>query len=569
MAKNNPGIKLNKEQLAAIKYGKGPLLIIAGAGTGKTTVITERIKYLILSKLAKPDQILALTFTEKAAREMEERVDVAMPYGYTQMWISTFHSFCDRILRREALHIGLDPKYKLASQAETIQFIRNNLFAFDLDYFRPLGNPTKFISGMLQHFSRLQDEDVSPNEYLSYAKKLKGVEKEEKKKTLELARAFKTYDELKVKEGMMDFGDLIVKTLQLFRQRPNVLRGYQEQFKYILVDEFQDTNYAQNELAILLSKRTKNLTVCGDDDQSIYRFRGAAVSNIIQFRKSFAKAKVVVLTKNYRSTQEILDRAYELIQHNNPDRLEAVEKIDKHLFSQRGVKGEEIGFIHTDRVENEADEVAKRIEELKKQEGYEWSDFAILVRANNHSEPFGRALSRRGIPYQFLGPGRLFKQPEVIDLISYLRVLYNLEDSVAFYRLLSIEYFDIAARDLVAIGNYARRFNKTLFEACEKIQDIFVESKTREKIKKIMEIIEKHLKLVRRETAGQLLYYFLQDTGFLQKLLSPESGEAERRAANISKLFDKLKTYEVDHEDATIPAVVDWLELSSELGESP
>ncbi len=569
MIKDNSQLKLNRGQWAAIKYGKGPLLIIAGAGTGKTTVITERIKYLILSKLAKPDEILALTFTEKAAREMEERVDVAMPYGYTQMWISTFHSFCDRILRREAFHIGLDPKYKLASEAETVQFVRNNLFAFDLNYFRPLGNPTKFITGMLQHFSRLQDEDVSPDEYLSYAKNLKRVEKEEKEKTLELARAYKKYDELKTKEGIMDFGDLIVKTLLLFRKRPNVLKTYQEQFKYILVDEFQDTNYAQNELAILLSKKTKNLTVCGDDDQSIYRFRGAAVSNILQFRKNFARAKVVVLTKNYRSTQEILDRAYELIQHNNPDRLEAMEKINKHLASQRGIKGEEIILIHADRVENEADEVAQKIEELKKQEGYDWNDFAILVRANNHAEPFSRALARRGIPYQFLGPGRLFKQPEIIDLISYLRILYNIEDSVALYRLLSLEYFGIPARDLAAIGSYAKRLNKTLFEACEKIQDIFVEPKTREKIKKILEIIEKHLKLTRKETAGQLLYYFLQDTGLLQKLLSPESGEAEKRAANISKFFDKLKTYEADHEDATVPAVVDWLELSSELGESP
>lgn len=564
-----PNVKLNKEQLVGVKYGKGPLLIIAGAGTGKTTVITERIKYLILSKLAKTDEILALTFTEKAAKEMEERVDVALPYGYTQMWISTFHSFCDRVLRAEALNIGLDPRYRLLTEAETIQFVRNNLFAFDLDYFRPLGNPTKFIAGMLQHFSRLQDEDVSPSEYLSYAKKLKGVERQEKKKTLELAHAFKTYDELKVREGVVNFGDLIVKTLELFRRRPNVLGKYQDQFKYILVDEFQDTNYAQNELAILLAGKTKNITVCGDDDQSVYRFRGAAVSNIIQFRKNFPRAKVVVLTKNYRSTQEILDRAYDLIQHNNPDRLEAVEKIDKKLSAQRGLRGGEIGFMHLDRVENEAEAVARKIEAIKKEEKYEWKEFAILVRANNHAEPFARALSRRGIPYQFLGPGRLFKQPEVIDLISYLKVIYNLEDSVALYRLLAIEYLDIPARDLVTIGNYAKRFNLTLFEACEKIDDIFVRPETKAKVKKILEIVGRHLKLVRRETAGQLLYYFLQDTGLLQKLLSPESPEAEKKAGNISKFFDKLKTYEVDHEDATVPAVVDWLELSSELGESP
>jgi len=576
--------KFNKEQIEAIKYGNGPLLIIAGAGTGKTTVITERIKYLILSKKTKPEEVLALTFTEKAAKEMEERVDVAMPYGYTQMWISTFHSFCDRVLRREALHIGLDPKYHLATEAETVQFIRNNLFKFDLEYFRPLGNPTKFVGGMLQHFSRLQDEDVTPNQYIDWVNlkpktqnsKVSQEEKTELKKWKELARAYKTYDELKTKEGVMDFGDLIVKALKLFKSRPNILGQYQKQFKYVLVDEFQDTNYAQNELAILLAGkgnlpagRQGNITVCGDDDQSIYRFRGAAVSNIIQFRKNFPKSKIVVLTKNYRSTQEILDRAYQLIQHNNPDRLEAVEKIDKKLVSQVEKEGKEISFIHADRGENEADVVAKEIKKLKEDGGYEWKDFAILVRANNHAEPFGRALARHAVPYQFLGPGRLFKQSEVVDLISYLRVLYNLEDSVSFYRLLAIDYFDINARDLATIGNSSRKLNKTFFEVCENIDNLFVSKETKEKVKKILEIIGRHLKLVRRETAGQLLYYFLSDTGLMQKMLSPDSAEAEKKATNISKFFDKLKTYEVDHEDATVPAVVDWLELSSELGESP
>ncbi|OGM16797.1 hypothetical protein A2V61_03810 [Candidatus Woesebacteria bacterium RBG_19FT_COMBO_47_8] len=569
MAKRASEVRLNKEQATAIKYGKGPLLIIAGAGTGKTTVITERIKYLILSKLAKPDGVLALTFTEKAAREMESRVDVAMPYGYTQMWISTFHSFCDRILRREALHIGLDPKYKLTSEAETTQFIRNNLFKFDLNYFRPLGNPTKFIGGMLQHFSRLQDEDISPNDYLAWTNtKLAKVEKVERAKWKELAKAYKTYDELKVKEGLMDFGDLIVKTLQLFRQRPNVLKEYQEQFKYVLVDEFQDTNFAQNELAKILAGKGKNITVCGDDDQSIYRFRGAAVSNIVQFRKNFPRAKIVVLTKNYRSTQEILNRSYDMIQHNNPDRLEVVEKIDKKLVSQVAKDGEEIGFIHTDRVENEAETVAKKIRELV-EEGYDYRDFALLVRANSHSEPFSRALSRQGIPSQFLGPGRLFRQPEIVDLIAYLKVLYNLEDSVSFYRLLAIEYFNISARDLALLGNYARKYNLSLFEACEKMGEVSISTDSKEKISKILEIINKHLEKAKKETAGQLLYYFLEDTELLTKLLNPESVDAEKKAANVAKFFDKLKTYEVDHENATVAAVVDWLELASELGESP
>jgi len=580
VVKDTSNLKLNKEQIEAIKYKKGPLLIIAGAGTGKTTVITERIKYLILGKYAKPNEILALTFTEKAAKEMEERVDVSMPYGYTQMWIMTFHSFCDRILRQEALHIGLDPKFKLMTQSETVQFIRNNIFKFDLDYFRPLGNPTKFVAGMLQHFSRLQDEDVLPNDYLKWTKKQRsrlrqgsGEAREaklERKKWNELASAFKVYEELKIKEGVMDFGDLIVKTLELFRKRPNILKTYKEQFKYVLVDEFQDTNYSQNEVAKILAGKNGNITAVADDDQAVYCWRGAAVSNVIQFRKSFPKTKIVVLTRNYRSTQEILDRSYDLIQFNNPDRLEVVEKINKRLVSQvsptlrEASRGDPITFIHSDRVENEAEEVAKKISELTNQVTkllINYNDIAILVRANNHAEPFMRAFSRHGIPYQFLGPGRLFKQPEIIDLISYLKVLYNYEDSVSFYRLLSLDFFDIPSFHLASIGNYARKYNLSLFEAASKIGD--------KKVKNILEIIKKHLGMVKKETAGQILYYFLADIGLLQKMLAPESPEAERRAMNISKFFDKLKTYEVDHENATVPAVVDWLELSSELGESP
>lgn len=573
-------IKLNKEQIDAIKHGKGPLLIIAGAGTGKTTVVTERIKYLILSKFAKPSEILGLTFTEKAAREMEERVDIGLPYGYTQMWIMTFHSFCDRTLRREALHVGLDPKYKLMTEAESIQLLRKNLFKLELNYFRPLGNPTKFISGMLQHFSRLQDEDISPTEYSDWIKKQKATKDEEKieiEKWQELAKVYKSYDELKVKEGLMDFGDLITKTLKLFRDRPNILSEYKKQFKYILVDEFQDTNFAQNELVNLLAGKTGNITVVGDDDQSIYRFRGAAVSNIIQFRKTYPKTKVVVLTKNYRSTQEILDRSHELIRFNDPDRLEVVAKIDKRLKAANRLASqspgkrpdEEIKFIHADRVENEADQIAKEIVKLNSEGKYRWADFAILVRANNHSEAIIRALSRNGIPYQFLGPGRLFKQPEIMDLISYLKVLNNFEDSVAFYRILSNDYFDINSRDIAAIGNYSKKYNLSLFEASEKVNDIFVSNDTKEKVTRLLKIIKKHFGLIKKETAGQILYYYLEDTGLIQKLLSPTSIDAEKKAKNISKFFDKLKTYEVDNKDATVPVVTDYLDLCLELGESP
>ena len=565
---------LNKQQLQAVKHKKGPLLIIAGAGTGKTTVITERIKFLIEEGLASPSEILALTFTEKAAQEMETRVDEALPYGYTQMWIMTFHSFCDRVLKSEALSIGLSPKYKLASDAVAIQLLRENLFKLKLDYFRPLGNPTKFIGGMLQHFSRLQDEDVSPADYLSWVKsEARNSKSEEEKmeirKWRELAGAYKAYNELKIKNEMFDFGDLITRTLELYRKRPNVLRQYHDKFKYILLDEFQDTNFAQNELVKLLAGGRGNITVVADDDQAIYRFRGASVSNVVQFRHTFPKAKLVSLTKNYRSTQEVLDRAHDLIIHNNPDRLEVLEKIDKKLMSERKAKGEGVKFIHVDRVENEAHEVGIEIEKLRKAGNYSWKDFAILVRANNHAEPFVQALGRLGIPYQFLGPARLFKQPEVIDLICYLKVLSNPDDSISFLRILTHDYFDIRPGDIVKISNWAKRQNISLYGACRKIKDIPVSGATKKKISKLLNTIGSQLKRVYKDTAGQLLYDFLTEVGLLQEIVNPDTADAQKKAANISSFFDKLKSYEAEHEDATPAAVIDWIDLSMELGESP
>jgi len=564
---------LNDEQIKAIKHDKGPLLIIAGAGSGKTTVITERIKYLILERNILPHEILALTFTDKAAREMEERVDLSMPYGYTQMWISTFHAFCDRILRNEAIHIGLNPNYKLATEAQIIQFLRSNIFKFSLNYFRPLGNPNKFLEGMLQHFSRLKDEDINTDDCLKYSNSLKEIEPDEIKKIKELANAYKVYEELKTKEGIMDFSDLISNTLKLFRERKNILKSYQNKFKYILIDEFQDTNYAQNELAILLAGDRKNISVTGDDDQSIYRFRGAAISNIIQFRKHFPDAKVIVLAKNYRSTQEILDTSYNLIQNNNPDRLEVKEKVNKKLISMRKIKGQKIELLFAERVENEADLVVKKIKELTTNEDisskYKYKDISILVRANDHAQPFVKALERHGIPYQFLGPGRLFHQEEIKDLISYLKVLYNFEDSTVLYRVLNMPIFGLDARDIAAILNFAKRKNLSLFEAIEKVDEISIKEESVEKLKNIIEMVKRHLKRVSKDSAGQILYYFLEESGLLKKFLSGETESDEKKSQNIARFFDKLKTYEVDNIDASVFAVVDWIDLSMQLGESP
>ena len=564
-------LKPDEFQKRAILHLKGPLLIIAGAGTGKTTVITERIRNLIIRRHVTPSKILALTFTDKASYEMQERVDILLPYGYTNLWIQTFHSFCDRILRDEAHSIGLDPNYKLISEAESILLLKQSIFDLKLKIFRPLGNPNKFLDALLAHFSRLKDEDISPKEYLIWARNLPAGRQDktisdEKKEYLELANAYFLYEKIKNEKSVMDFSDLISNTLLLFRTRPNILKKYQKQFEYILVDEFQDTNFAQNELAILLAGKNKNIAVVADDDQSIYRFRGSSLSNIIQFKKRFPKAKIITLTKNYRSTKEILDRSYGLIQFNNPDRLEVKEKVNKKLISVRNITGDKVEFNYTDRVENEAEFVTKKIKEIKSAANYEYKDFAILVRANDHSEPFVRALERNRIPYQFLGPGRLFQQEEIKNLIAYLKVLYNFEDSASLFRVLNIPIFNFEGIEIAALLNMAKRKNYSLFEAMEKVDDIFLRQEAKEKIKKITEMIKKHIKLIQKETAGQILYYFIQDSGILNELIKDKY---EKEAKNIAKLFDKLKTYEVEHKTASIFEVVDWIDLSMQMGESP
>lgn len=572
---------LNREQKKAVQYNKGPLLIVAGAGTGKTTVIVEKIKYLIKKKLAKPEEILALTFTEKAAFEMEERVDRAMPYGYFQMWISTFHSFADQILKEEANNIGVSPGYRLMTEAETIIFLRNNLFIFDLKYFRPLGNPNKFLQGLLTHFSRLKDEDVSPVDYLAWAKKLKIKDKTEKEKYLELANAYKTYQTLKTKENVFDFADLIYYLLKLFRERKNILKRYQKKFKYILVDEFQDTNIAQYNLIKLLCPPSAlpRLSVVGDDSQAIYKFRGASVSNIMNFKKDYKKTKQVTLIKNYRSNQVILDTAYRLIKHNDPDTLEAKLGISKKLVAAKTpTKENPVNLSITNTVTDEADCVAKEIIKLKR--NYKFSDFAILVRANNHADAFIQSLARNDIPYQFLGPATLYKQPEVKDLIAYLKVLNNPTDSVSLYRVLTMEIFEIEIKGLVFLNSFAKKTNLSLFQAIEALQGEtgyenykkflpIVSKNTKEKIKKVLSLIKKHLKRVRFESAGEILFRFLEETGILAKLTDFKTEKEEKIVLNIAKFFQRLKDYESDHEDTSAAAVVEDIEMKLELGESP
>lgn len=568
---------LNSDQQNAVEHTTGPLLIVAGAGTGKTTVITERVKWLIGTGLAKSDEILALTFTEKAAKEMADRIDTVLPYGTFGLWVSTFHSFCDRLLRAEALQIGLSPNFRLLTEVETYQLIKNNFWKFSLDYFRPTGNPYKFIQGLVAHFSRLKDEDVTCENYLEFAKNLlkkakTDEEVEEAHKSLELAGCCSAFEKLKAEEGVMDFSDLISNSLKLFRTRKSVLARYRKQFKFILVDEFQDTNLAQYELVKLLAPpgENPNFTVVGDDSQSIYKFRGAAISNILSFMKDYKNAKQVVLTTNYRSTKTILDHAYTLIKKNDPYTLEAQLGITKNLIPAKKTKDHPIKLLYADRVEDEAEAVVKEITSLQKSEGLEFKDFAILLRANNHSEPFVAAFERAGIPFQFLGPGILFQKEKVKDLIAYLKVLYDFNDSLSLYRVLSMDIWGISQRDLISLSSEAKKTNLSLFETLEKLtEESSFSEKTKATLTNFVEMVHRHQELIPKETAGQILFSFLEDSGLFKKIIDYNSPEAEEDAKNVMKFFDRLKAFESSHKDASVTTVVDYLDLATNLGESP
>ena len=347
---------LNAEQRRAVCHGDGPLLVVAGAGTGKTQVITRRIAWLIGTRRARPSEILALTFTDKAADEMQARVDQLVPYGYTDAAISTFHAFGDRVVREFALELGLPHGLRVLSRPEVVIFLRERLFGFELDEYRPLGDPTRFLAALATLFSRCKDEDVAPAAYLAYAAAADGRERcaaargelSIRRRTTSrrrgrggappdrTRRAYDRYQSLLLGAGLVDFGDQVSMALRLLRESPATRVELQRRFRYVLVDEFQDTNPAQSELVELLAATHGNITVVGDDDQSIYKFRGAAISNILEFKRRHPSARQVVLRRNYRSRAPILDSSYRLIRFNDPDRLEVRNGIDKRLLAERG-----------------------------------------------------------------------------------------------------------------------------------------------------------------------------------------------------------------------------------------
>jgi DNA helicase II / ATP-dependent DNA helicase PcrA len=638
--------QLNKEQSEAVMYGEGPLLIVAGAGTGKTSVISERIVNLIKSGKARSDEILALTFTEKAAGEMEERVDRLLPYGaFFDLSISTFHSFCDTILKESGLEIGLPTDYKLLDEFEQYALFKKHLDRFGLDYYRPMGNPTKFIRDLLKHFSRCKDEDITPLKYLEYVDELRqnldgmlsgGIGKKktskkvpllskerlgevngdsdltptlslerrggalelfqnakgefdqevaemEVKKIEEVANAFHVYQNLLLENNVLDFGDLINYCLKLFRERPNVLARYQTRFKYILVDEFQDTNWAQYELVKLLAAPQNNITVVGDDDQSVYRFRGAAMANILEFKKDYPSARQIFLIENYRNRQNILDLSYEFIKLNNPNRLECQLAqqdltpalslgrrgggLSKKLKANIGDAGE-IEVLRGADTSDELARVVNKIAEIKAQDKEaNWGDFAILARSNDAGKEICTYLDEAKFPYKLFSSRGLYGVEPIINSISYLTAVADQYDGVALYKTLTLPVFNFTAEELAALNYIVYRKAMSLYKVLNEASAAGIGQITLEKINKFLAIFRKHAADARYKPASEIFSDFLEDSGYLKFLYSQPEREAIIATNQLNQFMKRIKEFETASTDKSVREFLAELEVEMEAGE--
>jgi DNA helicase-2/ATP-dependent DNA helicase PcrA len=568
---------LNPAQRRAVRHGRGPLLIIAGAGTGKTKVITHRIARLIASKTARPDEILAVTFTEKAASEMEARVDVLIPYTSSFAEISTFNSFGERVLRDHALDIGYRPDFRLLDEVEQAVFFRENLFRLPLEYYRPLGQPTRHIQELLEAIRKLKQEDVRPEDYIRFAEGLGlrasgDAEREVARQHLEIARVFSAYQELLRSEGMIDFEDQVTLVVDLLRRRPAVLEEVRRRYRYILVDEFQDTNFVQFELVKMLAAEHRNLTVVGDDDQSIFRFRGASLNNILSFEEVYPEAKRIVLVRNYRSTQPILDAAYRLIRHNDPNRLESRDRVDKRLQAASRARGPSIRMLAFDTLSHEADEVAARVAALH-EKGASWGQMAVLVRRNADADPYLRAFNVRQIPYRFSGSRGLYQREEIKVLVAFIRAVTDFENSRDLFFLSLSDVYRADPYEMTRIAGYADKKNLPLHGVFKAISEgrspIEVSAGAEATVRRIFGDILGFVDLAAKKDAGAVVYAFLEGSGYLKSLVGPMSLESEIRVKNIRLFFDKIKGFSGLAESDSLRSFARYLDLLAEVGDNP
>lgn len=535
---------LNDKQKEAVLHFEGPLLILAGAGSGKTRVLTHRIAYLIEEHQVPPYHILALTFTNKAANEMRERVNNIIEYGAGSIWVSTFHSTCVRILRRFIDHLGYDNAFTIYDSDDQKSLMK--------DICKQLNIDTKKYKErtFLNAISSAKDELKTPEQYADE------VAKEYNKKIF--GRVYKEYQKRLKQNNALDFDDLIMLTVQLFQQNAEILNHYQERFPFILVDEYQDTNTAQFTLLSLLASRYQNLCVVGDDDQSIYRFRGANIHNILNFEKIFPATKVIRLEQNYRSTKNILAAASGVIKHNSMRK-------EKTLWTTAEA-GAPISYGRYDNEYEEAQGIAADIHRQVK-DGMSYNDFAILYRTNAQSRVFEEKLIYEGIPYRIIGAVNFYARKEIKDILCYLKTINNSADDIAIKRIINIPRRGIGQTTIGRISDYAFSQEMPFYEALRRVDEIPECNRASAKIHSFVSLIEHFRMKLRGEmySLEDMTQELLDVTGYVRELEAEDTDEANGRIENIESLMNKIVQYEEDNNGGTLNDLLEDIALVADI----
>lgn len=513
---------LNSEQQEAVFHTEGPLLILAGAGSGKTRVLTHRIAYLIEEMGVNPWNVLAITFTNKAAGEMRERVDKLVGYGAESIWVSTFHSSCVRILRRYADRLGYDNSFTIYDGDDQKTVMKEVCRYLQID--------TKVFKErtLLGAISKAKDEMIMPEEY-----RLQAVGDFHKQK---LAQVYEEYEKRMRANNAMDFDDLLVRTVQLFQLNADILDSYQERFRYIMVDEYQDTNTVQFKFISLLAAKYRNLCVVGDDDQSIYRFRGANIKNILNFEQEFDSARVIKLEQNYRSTATILEAANTVIRHNQGRK-------DKTLWTDNG-EGEKISFRQFDSAYDEAEYTVGDIKEHVDYGKRTYNEHAILYRTNAQSRMFEEKLVTANIPYKIIGGINFYARREIKDLLAYLKTIDNGQDDLAVKRIINVPKRGIGQTSIGRVEAYAQSREIDFYQALRGVDLISNTGRSVAKLESFVALIEHFKSVAERMTLSQLMKEIIDRIGYIESLEAEDEEEAKARIENIDELMNKIIAYE-------------------------
>ncbi|WP_223702102.1 DNA helicase PcrA [Sutcliffiella deserti] len=534
---------LNPMQQEAVKKTDGPLLIMAGAGSGKTKVLTHRIAYLMAEKEVAPWNILAITFTNKAAREMKERVQVLLGPAAEDIWISTFHSMCVRILRRDIDRIGMNRNFTILDTTDQLSVIKNVLKDKNMD-------PKKFEPRtMLGTISSAKNELMNPEDY---AKQPLGPYEQM------VSEVYTDYQKRLKKNQALDFDDLIMTTIHLFKRVPEVLEYYQRKFQYIHVDEYQDTNHAQYTLVKLLADRLKNLCVVGDSDQSIYRWRGADIANILSFEKDYPNAEVVLLEQNYRSTKRILEAANKVIEHN-------ISRKPKNLWTEN-TEGQKIIYYQADSEKSEAQFVVGKMREIiRKNPQRKFSDFAILYRTNAQSRVMEEMLLMSNINYSIVGGTKFYDRKEIKDILAYLRLIANPDDDISLARIVNTPKRGIGATTLDKISNYAAQHDISLFIALAEIDLIGVSGRATAALKEFRSLIDNYVQMQEYLSVTELVEEVLEKSGYREMLKADKTIESQSRLENIDEFLSVTKNFEEKYDDKSLLAFLTDLALVADI----